>query len=133
MIYSNHMTSPQPGRSFPLGSSHLNGAVNFSVYSRSATAMELLLFDDAEAERPDRVITLDPTINRSFHYWHVAIPGIGDGQIYAWRADGPFDPAHGTASIPTKGSWIPTAARWWRRRDSAAPPPRARATPPPPP
>jgi isoamylase len=102
MIYSNHMTSPQPGRSFPLGSSHLNGAVNFSVYSRSATAMELLLFDDAEAERPDRVITLDPTINRSFHYWHVAIPGIGDGQIYAWRADGPFDPAHGHRFDPDK-------------------------------
>jgi isoamylase len=102
MIYSNHMTSPQPGRSFPLGSSHLNGAVNFSVYSRSATAMDLLLFDDAEAERPDRVITLDPTINRSFHYWHVAIPGIGDGQIYAWRADGPFDPAHGHRFDPDK-------------------------------
>jgi glycogen operon protein len=49
-----------PGRSFPLGATVYPEGVNFSVFSKGATGVELLLFDTMDASRPDRVITLDP-------------------------------------------------------------------------
>ncbi len=85
-----------PGRSFPLGATVYPDGVNFSVYSRSCEAVELLLFDDVNAPQPTRVIRLDPRLNhRTFHYWHAFVPGIKPGQIYAYRVSGPFDPARG--------------------------------------
>ena len=38
------------GRSFPLGAAVLGDAVNFSVFSREASRVDLLLFDDPAAE-----------------------------------------------------------------------------------
>lgn len=84
-----------PGRSFPLGARVSRQGVNFCVYSRNSTAMELLFFKHADDERPSRVIRLDPQRNRTFHFWHAFIPGVKPGQIYAYRANGPFDPGNG--------------------------------------
>ena len=64
--------------------------------------MDLLLFDDAAAAHPARVIELDPRTHRTYHYWHVFVPGIRPGQIYAYRADGPFDPERGLRFDPAK-------------------------------
>src|ERR1044071_5815414 len=76
----------QSGRSFPLGATisqgGMNCGVNFSVFSRQATRIELLLFDSAEAVQPAQVIGLDPRSHRTYHYWHVFVPGIGAGQVY---------------------------------------------------
>ncbi|MDZ7315719.1 MAG: glycogen debranching protein GlgX [candidate division KSB1 bacterium] len=83
------------GRSFPLGATVYADGVNFSIYSKNAYAVELLLFDDVDAPRPERVITLDPKMNRTSYYWHCFVPGIGQGQLYGWRAYGPFEPAKG--------------------------------------
>ena len=41
-------TDLQPGKAFPLGAAVTAGGVNFSVYSRSATTVELLFFDNAD-------------------------------------------------------------------------------------
>lgn len=82
----------RPGRSSPLGATPTPFGVNFSVYSRSATRMELVLFDDPEATEPSTVIPLDRHANRTFHYWHIEVPGLGPGQTYGWRADGPHGP-----------------------------------------
>src|SRR5215813_7705933 len=83
------------GRSFPLGASLVPGGVNFSVYSRSATAVDLLLFDREDDSRPSRVIPIDPAANRTYHYWHVFVPELRQGQLYGYRAHGPYDPANG--------------------------------------
>ena len=90
------------GRSFPLGATVLAEGVNFSVFSRQASRLDLLLFDDAASTHPARVIELDPRTHRTYHYWHVFVPGIRPGQIYAYRADGPFDPRRGLRFDPTK-------------------------------
>ena len=74
------------GKSYPLGATLLDGGVNFSVFSKSALQVELLLFDDADAPRPSRVIELHRGGNRTFHYWHVFVPGLRPGQVYAYRA-----------------------------------------------
>lgn len=69
--------------------------MHFSVFSRDATRIDLLLYDDVNAQKPVRVVTLDPLSARTRHYWHVFLPEIGEGQLYAYRAHGPFEPERG--------------------------------------
>ncbi len=83
------------GRSFPLGATLSADGANFSVYSKHATGMELLLFDCVDDARPKRVIWIDPAANRTYHYWHVFVPGVKAGQIYGYRVNGAFDPPRG--------------------------------------
>ena len=91
-----------PGRSNPLGATPVPGGVNFSVFSRSAASVELLLFDCGDDPCPARVIALDPVVNRTYHYWHVFVPGVNAGQLYGYRVRGPFDPARGLRFDPAK-------------------------------
>jgi glycogen operon protein len=90
------------GQSFPLGATVYSKGINFSVYSRSASRIELLFFDDVDAARPARIIPLEPYQNRTYHYWHVFVPDAQAGQIYAYRAHGPFDPEKGFRFDPGK-------------------------------
>ncbi len=83
------------GRSAPLGATVSDGGVNFSVFSRSASGVALLLFDGVDDAKPAREIRLDPVVNRTYHYWHVFVPGVEPGQIYGYRAEGPAEPARG--------------------------------------
>jgi isoamylase len=82
-----------PGRSSPIGAAVVDGGVNFSVFSRNALAVELLFFDREDDAKPARVICLDPEINRTYHYWHTFVGGVGSGQIYGYRVHGTFEPA----------------------------------------
>lgn len=84
-----------PGLSYPLGASCKKGGVNFSIYSKHAEEVELLLFSRPNDDSPERTIRLDPKVNRTFHYWHCFIPGVKHGQIYGYRISGPFDPGKG--------------------------------------
>ena len=70
------------GKSFPLGATVYPDGVNFSIYSKSSTALELLLFDHGDAVRLSRVIAFDPRRNRTFDYWHLFVPDLGPGQVY---------------------------------------------------
>jgi isoamylase len=83
------------GTSFPLGATVYPEGVNFSVYSKNAAGVDLLLFDRADAPLPSRVISLDPVKNRTYFYWHVFVPGLKTGQIYGYRVSGPFNPEKG--------------------------------------
>ncbi len=82
-------------QSSPLGATVLPGGVNFSIYSRSASGMELVFFDGDDDAQPSRLIPIDPAINRTGPYWHVFVPDVKPGQLYGYRVQGPFDPAHG--------------------------------------
>ncbi len=90
------------GSSAPLGATVTCDGVNFSLYSRGATAIELLFFDHESAARPSRVIRLDTSIHRTYHYWHVFISGARAGQLYGYRVHGPFDPDKGMRFDPAK-------------------------------
>jgi isoamylase len=90
------------GRSCPLGATLSPEGVNFSVFSKSAILVELLLFDDVQAAQPARVVRLDPQRHRSYHYWHVFVPGLQAGQLYGYRVSGPCDPARGLRCDPDK-------------------------------
>ncbi|HIK44292.1 MAG TPA: glycogen debranching protein GlgX [Leptolyngbyaceae cyanobacterium M65_K2018_010] len=84
-----------PGQSYPLGATLYAIGVNFCLYSKHATGVDLLLFASENILEPSHVITLDPSRNRTSFYWHVFVPGLKAGQVYAYRVHGPFDPAHG--------------------------------------
>jgi isoamylase len=83
------------GATAPLGATVLPGGVNFSVFSKNATLVELLLFDDKAAAAPSRVIPLEPRRHRTYHYWHAFVPALTAGQIYGYRAHGPAAPERG--------------------------------------
>jgi glycogen operon protein len=55
--------------------------------------------DDA---RPSRIIPIDPSANRTYHYWHVFVPDVQAGQVYGFRAYGPFEPNRGLRFDPSK-------------------------------
>jgi glycogen operon protein len=64
--------------------------------------MELLLFDRADDDRPSRIVPIDPFTNLTYHYWHTFVPGVEAGQIYGFRARGPFAPDRGLRFDPSK-------------------------------
>jgi len=107
----NGKTEPNNGHSFskvaigkaaPLGATVTSEGVNFSIFSRSATSVDLLLFDHECDATPSDVIRIDPATNRTYHYWHVFVHGIGAGQLYGYRCHGPFDPVNGMRFDPGK-------------------------------
>ena len=89
------LKQPSQGRSSPLGASLSTEGANFSVYSKHATQIELLLFERADDARPSRLVSIDPATNSTYHYWHVHVPGVKPGQIYGYRVSGAFDPSSG--------------------------------------
>ena len=102
-ILKADLTKPKPiGRSSPLGASVVDSGVNFSLFSRTATGVELLFFDREDDAAPSRSVRLDPAANRTYHYWHVFVPAIAPGQIYGYRVDGPSDFSRGLRFDPAK-------------------------------
>jgi isoamylase len=85
----------QKGLSAPLGATVCEGGVNFSVFSKNATMVELLLFAHEDASNPPKIIQLDPDQHRTYHYWHVFVPQVQPGHMYAYRVHGPFAPERG--------------------------------------
>jgi isoamylase len=85
-------TQVSVGVAQPLGATPTPTGVNFSIYSEHATCVTLLLFDSPDGTTPVEIV-LDAGLNKSFHFWHCHVAGIGPGQVYAYRMDGPFDPS----------------------------------------
>jgi isoamylase len=83
------------GSPLPLGTQERGGGVNFAIFSRDASRVRLELFDHPEDAVPARVIDLDTPRNRTGDVWHVWVEGIGPGQLYAYRVDGPYEPGEG--------------------------------------
>jgi len=92
----------EEGSSSPLGATPSAAGVNFSVFSRHATGVELLLFDRLDDAKAARVVRLDPLVDRTYYYWHVFVPGVRPGQLYAYRVEGPFDTSTGMRFDPSK-------------------------------
>lgn len=89
------MSLALPGQAYPIGATVTPDGVNFSLFSKNCTHVELLLFDHETDAHPAQVFALDPKHNRTFYYWHIFVPGVKSGQLYGYRVHGPFDPARG--------------------------------------
>ena len=96
----------RPGSRFPPGATALPDGVNFCIFSRHATRVELLLYAEADSPEPFQVITLTPEHNRTFFFWHVFVEGLPPRTLLhlacrrtdGHAADGPvLQPAQGAA------------------------------------
>ena len=94
--------SIQASHAAPLGATIQRGGVDFSLFSRKASGVDLLLFDHEDDPRPAQIIPINPETNLTYHYWHIFVPNIQPGQIYAYRVNGPIDPANGLRFDPSK-------------------------------
>jgi isoamylase len=82
---------------YPLtyGAVHLEGGVQFRIFSRSATEMRVLLYDRVTDTEPAEIIRFDRDNDRWGDIWSMFVPGIDAGQLYHVQADGPWDPEKG--------------------------------------
>ena len=87
----NHVTScrTHPGDRYPAGATPSPTGVNFSIYSRHASHVELLLFENAGDPEPFQIIPLEARTHRTFFFWHVFVVDLPVGSHYAWRVNGP--------------------------------------------
>ncbi len=85
----------RPGKPLPLGAIMRERGVQFAIFSRHATAVTLQLFAASEDRAPTAEISLDPRVNKTGDIWHIFVEGLGAGQLYGYRADGPYRPLQG--------------------------------------
>ncbi len=83
--------STAAGTRYPLGATPTPDGINFCIFSKHATEVQLLLYRNYRARSPFQIIKLDPEINRSFFFWHIFVNRLKPGIAYAWRLDGPRD------------------------------------------
>ncbi|RZS81681.1 glycogen operon protein [Pigmentiphaga kullae] len=87
-----------PGRPYPLGA-HCDGmGVNFAVFSAHAHRIDLCLFDESGRKEIARMALPECTDE----VWHGYLPRAGPGQVYGYRAFGPYEPQHGHRFNPHK-------------------------------
>jgi isoamylase len=61
------------GSPLPVGTQKSGKGINFALFSRHATGVQLELFDHPEDPAPARVIDLDPARHRTGDVWHVSV------------------------------------------------------------
>ena len=88
-----------PGKPFPRGATFDGVGVNFALYSRVATRVEVSIFEpndpSKEVERFDLPETTD-------FVWHAYALGLEPGTLYGFRVHGPYEPDLGQRCNPNK-------------------------------
>ncbi|WP_437680333.1 glycogen debranching protein GlgX [Sorangium sp. So ce131] len=88
-----------PGTQAPLGAVYDGEGVNFTLFSQSATKVELCLFEAVDDVVERERIELP---ERTAHVFHGYVPGLKPGQLYGYRVHGPYDPRAGLRFNPAK-------------------------------
>jgi glycogen operon protein len=88
-----------PGKPYPLGATWQGDGVNFALYSKHATRVELSLFDSQNATKESTCV---PLPFKTHDVWHGFIPNLRPGQIYGYRVYGEYAPHHGQRFNPHK-------------------------------
>ena len=78
-----------PGDPYPLGATWDGSGTNFAVFSQSAEAVELCLFDEAGNETRHELPEVDAFV------WHGYHEEVEPGHLYGFRVRGPYDPGRG--------------------------------------
>jgi len=91
----NKNLKTKPGFPIPLGANVKDGGVQFAIFSRNASEVILVLFQDAEPESKFIELNLDSDYNKTGDIWHIWIKGLTHGQLYGYRIDGKYAPIEG--------------------------------------
>src|SRR5437868_9715892 len=92
-------SAPEAGKPFPQGATYSGKGTNFALFAAQAEAVELCLFDGADAEAPSQIVRLRDCTDG---VWHVYLPGVHAGQVYGYRVHGPYDATKGLRFNPHK-------------------------------
>ncbi|MFP3043850.1 glycogen debranching protein GlgX [Treponema primitia] len=87
--------SVEIGKALPLGAELTETGVNFSIFSRNATAVTLILFESDSPDSAYEEISLDKRKNKTGDIWHCHIRGLEALTQYLYRVDGPYIPEKG--------------------------------------
>ncbi len=93
------LTSFRPGQPYPLGATWDGAGVNFALHAPGATHVNLCLFDRADAPQATARIRLP---EQTDGIWHIYVPHLAPGQLYAYRVYGPYKPERGLRFNPNK-------------------------------
>ncbi|MCB1180980.1 MAG: glycogen debranching protein GlgX [Chlamydiia bacterium] len=88
------------GTPLPYGVTKIDGGYNFSLFSKHALSVTLVLFDEKNNHLID--IALDPKLNKTGDLWHIIIPNLSPNFRYGYRLEGPFEPSKGLYFDPKK-------------------------------
>ena len=88
---SDLLKAPLAGAAYPLGASCDPGGCNFALYAGNAEQIDLCLFD-ASGRQELRRLTLRECTDG---VWHGYVEGVAPGQLYGYRALGPYLPEQG--------------------------------------
>jgi glycogen operon protein len=91
----------RPGSPTPFGATLVSGGVNFSVYSRHATACTLVLFETG-GKKPFAEIPFPPAFRVGNVFAMTVFDLDLDNLEYGYRMEGPFEPQTGHRFDPTK-------------------------------
>ena len=105
-----------PGKPYPQGATWDGTGVNFSLYSETATAVELCLFDDAEARTSENVRRLREVSGHVLAW--LSSRQVKLGQLYGYRVLGPYEPGQGHRYNPAKLLIDPATRARWRGRST---------------
>jgi len=97
---------PHGGSFDKLGATVTAEGINFAVYSETASALYVSIYDEA-----DREVSRFELDGHDENIHHGLIAGIGPGVKYGLRADGPYDPEQGLHFDPNKLLVDPYARR----------------------
>jgi len=84
------------GNAYPLGATYDGNGTNFAIFSQTATAVQLCLFNESGRETRIAVEAVDAFV------WHCYLPHVLPGQLYGYRIEGPYDPPRGLRCNPNK-------------------------------
>lgn len=103
--------TPQPGHRLPglplpapYGAHVMDHGVLFTLFSRHATRVWLMLFDTPDADTPAQEYELTPERNRIGDLWHLFAPGAREHQFYLYRAEG--QTPHSAVNFFNPAQWL---------------------------
>ncbi|MGM0440646.1 MAG: glycogen debranching protein GlgX [Chlamydiota bacterium] len=113
------------GYPLPLGPHKFLQGVNFAVFSKNATGVELCFFEHGY-RTPCLKFKLDPLENKTGDVWHILIKGLPDTLLYAYRVEGPSDPLNGHRFDPDAYLLDPyskavNAHKYWGEKNQSDP------------
>jgi isoamylase len=84
-----------PGYPLPYGATLDANGTQFSIFSRHAETVTLVLYESNDPESSFEEFEFDSLQNKTGDIWHIWIEGIREGQLYGYRVDGPYFPEEG--------------------------------------
>ena len=88
---SDLLKAPLAGAAYPLGASCDSEGCNFAVFAGNAEQIDLCLFDANGRQELRRLALRECTDG----VWHGYVTGVAPGQLYGYRAHGPYQPEQG--------------------------------------